>query len=95
MANDFSKVHVALGDRAYDIVIGANLDILQFLRKGRSGSSALIVTNEKVGPLYSQNLTESLRKIYDKVLGVVLPDGEVHKNWQTLNIIYDALLENG
>ena len=55
MANDFSKVHVALGDRAYDIIIGANLDILQFLRRGRSGSSALIVTNEKVGPLYSQN----------------------------------------
>jgi 3-dehydroquinate synthase len=95
MANDFSKVHVALGDRAYDIIIGANLDILRFLKRGRSGSSALIVTNEKVGPLYSKNLAESLRKIYDKVLSVVLPDGEAHKNWQTLNNIYDALLENG
>ncbi len=23
---------------------------------------------------------------------IILPDGEEHKNWQTLNLIYDALL---
>jgi 3-dehydroquinate synthase len=26
---------------------------------------------------------------------VQLPDGEEHKNWQTLNLIFDALLKNG
>ena len=26
---------------------------------------------------------------------VVLPDGESHKNWQTLNLIFDALLQHG
>jgi 3-dehydroquinate synthase len=26
---------------------------------------------------------------------VVLPDGEEHKNWQTLNLIFDALLQHG
>ena len=25
---------------------------------------------------------------------VTLPDGEAHKNWQTLNLIFDGLLEN-
>jgi 3-dehydroquinate synthase len=26
---------------------------------------------------------------------VVLPDGEEHKTWQTLNLIFDALAANG
>jgi 3-dehydroquinate synthase len=26
---------------------------------------------------------------------LALPDGEAHKNWQTLNLIFDAMLENG
>ena len=26
---------------------------------------------------------------------VVLPDGEAHKDWQTLNLIFDALLAKG
>jgi 3-dehydroquinate synthase len=28
------------------------------------------------------------------VLPVILPDGEKHKNWQTLNLIFDALIEH-
>jgi 3-dehydroquinate synthase len=28
------------------------------------------------------------------VTPVILPDGEVHKNWESLNLIYDALLAN-
>jgi 3-dehydroquinate synthase len=55
----------------------------------------LIVSNETVAPLYAARLVETLGKQYAKVLTLALPDGEVHKNWQTLNLIFDALLQNG
>ena len=28
------------------------------------------------------------------VVALTLPDGEIHKDWETLNRIFDALLEN-
>ena len=38
---------------------------------------------------------ETALSTHHKVIHVVaLPDGEEHKNWQTLNLIFDALLQN-
>jgi 3-dehydroquinate synthase len=52
----------------------------------------MIVTNETVAPLY----LEQARSCFPgkDVDVVVLPDGEKYKNWQTLNQIFDGLLEN-
>ena len=55
----------------------------------------MVVSNTTVAPLYAAQLAEALRQRYDKVLFVNLPDGEVHKDWPTLQLIFDALLENG
>ena len=55
----------------------------------------MVVSNTTVAPLYAAQLAEALRQRYDKVLFVTLPDGEVHKDWPTLQLIFDALLENG
>ncbi|HEX2544611.1 MAG TPA: 3-dehydroquinate synthase, partial [Ramlibacter sp.] len=90
------QVRIALGDRSYDIQVGTGL-------VGRaptwddlpSATSALIVTNTTVGPLYTARLREGLGTRYRKVHEVVLPDGEEHKDWQTLNLIFDALLAHG
>jgi 3-dehydroquinate synthase len=88
-------VRVDLGDRSYDILIGAGLlqqaGSWQALPKA---STALVVTNTTVGPLYAQRVTEALRAQYGRVLTVELPDGEAFKDWQTLNLIFDALLAN-
>jgi 3-dehydroquinate synthase len=51
----------------------------------------MLVTNETVGPLYEQQVRQALSGY--EVDSVVLPDGEQYKNWQTLNLIFDALLE--
>jgi 3-dehydroquinate synthase len=56
--------------------------------------AALIVTNTTVGPLYVQRLAAALQGKYKAVYTVVLPDGEAYKTWQTLNLIFDALLHN-
>lgn len=85
-------VHVDLGDRSYPIFIGANL-ISQpgLLRPYIQGKRVLIVSNEVVAPLYMQALLSGLGDI--QADQVVLPDGEKFKNLETVNRIYDALLE--
>jgi len=86
---------VDLGDRSYPIYIGTGLIdradlILPHLKQKR----VAIVTNTTVGPLYLDRLTSTLEGAGVQVLPIVLPDGEVYKNWETLNSIFDALLSN-
>jgi 3-dehydroquinate synthase len=89
-------VRIDLGDRSYPIAIGASLLANPLTYAGVPGASAaLIVTNSTVEPLYAGPLRAALQGKYPSVHTVVLPDGEEHKNWQTLNLIFDALLSHG
>lgn len=86
---------VELDARSYPIHIGDRLLgrgdlILPHLK----APLAAIVSNETVAPLYLPALVDTLQASGVKVTEIVLPDGEQHKNWQTLNSIYDALLGN-
>ena len=89
------SLNVALGNRSYPIHIGAgllkqaNLIIPHLKRK-----QVAIVTNTTVAPLYLEEIAQSLRSNGVAVIPVVLADGEAHKNGATLNLIYDALLQN-
>ena len=89
-------VHIDLGDRSYPILIGSGLlaqaDTFAHCPKA---SQALIVSNDTVAPLYARQLQAALAPHYPKVELVVLPDGEAHKNWTTLQGIFDALMHNG
>ncbi len=89
------QVRIDLGDRSYPICIGAGLlgnpETYEALP---AASTALIVSNTVVGPLYAGHLRTALQQHYKRVLLVTLPDGEVHKDWPTLQLIFDALLEN-
>jgi 3-dehydroquinate synthase len=90
-----SVVSIELGDRSYPIHIGRGLLEQQGLFDTLPvATSAVIVSNETVAPLFSGRLRAALEKRYPLVREVVLPDGEVHKNWQTLQSIFDALLES-
>ena len=90
------RVQIALDDRSYDIVIGADIfaDATTY-QSLPSATCAAIVSNTAVAPLYAQRLAQTLCARYDKVIQIVLPDGEAHKNWQTLNTVFDALLAAG
>jgi len=90
------QVRIALGDRSYDILIGAGLIGRPATWEGLpQAAAALIVTNTTVAPLYAARLREALASRYRTVHEVVLPDGEDHKDWQTLNLVFDALLARG
>ena len=91
-----AQVRIDLAERSYPIVIGTGLlgraDTYQHLPKA---ATALVVSNTTVAPLYAVQLTEALQVHYARVLLVTLPDGEANKDWPTLQLIFDALLENG
>ena len=55
---------------------------------------AVIVTNATVEPLYGTSLSNALQQRFPVVHTVVLPDGEHYKTWETLQLIFDALLSN-
>ena len=89
-------VSINLQDRSYPITIGPSLfdDPLSYADLPPA-SSALIVSNTMVAPLYAQRLESALRGKYGHIHQVVLPDGEAFKTWETLNLIFDALLQHG
>jgi 3-dehydroquinate synthase len=91
-----ATVPIELGDRRYEILIGQGLiaDAATWLDLPR-GAAAAIVSNTTVAPLYAQRLQAALRPLYSTVLVIELPDGEAHKHWQTLNVVFDALLGAG
>ncbi len=96
MSTDVDRVRIELPGRSYDILIGlgiyARADSYSDLAHG---SSAVIVTNETVAPLFASRLASTLEQLFEQVEIIELPDGEVHKSWSTLNLIFDGLLQAG
>lgn len=86
-------LHIDLAERSYDICLGngtlAHAANWQGLPRARS---ALIVTNTTVQPLYGASLQQAIAPHFERVHTVVLPDGEQYKTWESLNLIFDALL---
>jgi 3-dehydroquinate synthase len=91
----FNTVSIDLGDRSYPITIGSGLlDHAATFNALPSAATAVIVSNTTVAPLYAAQLHSALSGKYKTVHTVTLPDGEEFKTWQTLNLIFDGLLEH-
>ncbi|MDR3370018.1 3-dehydroquinate synthase [Rhodoferax sp.] len=95
-ASDLQTVAIELADRSYHIAIRGSLfdNPLSYTQLPKAGA-ALIVTNTTVGPLYAERLEKALAPQYAQVHTVVLPDGEAFKTWESLNLVFDALLGHG
>ena len=93
---DPTSVDISLDERSYTIVIGSGLiDQAATWQDLPKASVAVVVSNETVFPLFGAQVMGALKSFYAQVIPVILPDGEGFKNWQTLQLIFDALLENG
>jgi 3-dehydroquinate synthase len=87
---------IGLDARSYDIVIGPGLLGADDAFDGIPRSAlAVIVTNSTVAPLYCEALKTRLSRRHPIVRTIVLPDGEAHKTWETLNLVFDGLLAAG
>ena len=90
-----AALRIDLGARSYPILIGTDiLDQASSWDNLPEAAQALIVSNTTVAPLYAARLQQVLADRFRQVLCVELPDGEQHKTWQSLNRIFDALLEH-
>jgi 3-dehydroquinate synthase len=86
---------LTLPETRYPIHIGTGLlDHIECLLPHFKNAQAAIVTNETVAPLYLPRLQHHLEHHGIRVIPIVLPDGERYKDWNTLNLIFDALLEH-
>lgn len=95
LSEEVEQVAIELDDRRYQILIGAGIAASadSFAAAPRS-KRALIVSNETVAPLYAKRLASALAGIHAEIHQLILPDGESHKNWASLNLIFDYLLEH-
>ncbi|WP_455202587.1 3-dehydroquinate synthase [Kaarinaea lacus] len=83
---------VELGERSYPIYIGNNLlENADLILQHAPTRQILVVTNETIAPLYLDKVLSTLNDAH--VETVVLPDGEQYKNLDTVNQIYNVLLE--
>ncbi len=93
---DLQTVSIDLQDRSYSIAVrGALFDNPLSYAELPCATHAMIVTNTTVGPLYAGRLQAALQTRYPQVHLLLLPDGESFKTWQTVNLIFDALLVQG
>jgi len=87
-------VHVPLGERAYDILIGPDLishaggEITARLK----GRRAAIVTDEHVAPFYLEQLMDSLQTNGIEAVSLTLPAGEKTKSLEPLAAVCDMAL---
>lgn len=94
-ASAIRTVHVPLGERAYDILIGPGL----IVRAGAEiasrlkGRKAAVITDENVAPLYLKALVASLDEAGIASAAVVLPAGEKTKSFEHLITACDKVLE--
>lgn len=92
MSDKTKILNLELGDKSYPIYIGIDLLSMKSLFVDQiQGRQVMIVTNKTVAPLYLDKLTSILDGF--NVQSVILPDGEEFKTLETLNKVFDALLE--
>ncbi|HEX2519955.1 MAG TPA: iron-containing alcohol dehydrogenase, partial [Castellaniella sp.] len=76
----------------YPIHIGAGRLALLANSVPADATSVVVVTNTTVGGLYGDAVCATLEAAGKPVLRVELPDGEQYKTWDSLNLIFDAML---
>ena len=85
---------VGLGERSYPIHIGPGiLDRADLIAPAVASRRAIVVTNDTVAPLYADRLERTLAAAGARPGRIVIPDGEAHKSWQTLDGVFGSLLE--
>ena len=88
-----ASIRVTLGERSYAIEVGTGLiDDPARYAQHLAGRQAALVTSSVIAPIFLDRVAKALRSAGAEVVEVILPDGEEHKTWPTLNLVFDALL---
>jgi len=97
-SHDVVRVDLDNG-RDYPIYIGADFDDIEagkMLRSHIKGTRALLVTNDRIAPIFLEKYEKLLKEGGDKQIDtLVIPDGEANKDLDNMNLILDRALELG
>lgn len=90
-------IPVQLGPQSYSILIDAGIlaEAGKHCREVGLTGRAAVVTNPTVAGLYAETVTASLAAAGYQPLLIQIPDGEAYKTSQTLQQVYDQLIEAG
>ncbi len=89
---NIERIEVALAERSYPILIGPALIAGHpALAELASGRQVAVVTQQRVADLHGERLDATLAGARQRIR-VTLAEGEAHKDWASLNRIFDALL---
>jgi len=92
MSAKLKILNVELGDKSYPIYIGRDLfSDKTYFEKHISGQQVMVITNSTIESLYLEKIKNLLSNFEVQV--TILPDGEQYKTIETVNTIFDALLE--
>lgn len=96
-STEYDIVKVDLTDgRDYPIYIGSDFsddEASALLRPHVQGKRVLLVTNDRIAPMYLERYQKLLEGGGIQVDTVVLPDGEEHKTFECMSMILDTALE--
>jgi len=89
-----SDVRVELGDRSYDIVIGAGTldEAPALLTRHQVGRRIFLASDPCVYELYGSDLEERLCRDGREVVHLLIPEGEKHKTLETVENLYTYLV---
>jgi 3-dehydroquinate synthase len=91
------KVRVDLGDRSYDVIVGAgNLSLAADIAHALHPKAyAAVITDENVKDIYGQRMIEAFSRVGMKAGLIAIPPGEEAKNSATLANLWNSLVEIG
>lgn len=89
------NLRVDLGDRSYDILVGADLlaSAGTAIRAAAGGGRCWVVTDDTVAPLYLDTVMTSLQAAGLEAQSIILPAGEATKAFATLESILNTVLD--
>ncbi len=89
------RINVKAG-KGYDVIIGENIlpQCGALIRNVTKALKTVIVTDDNVGPLYADVVSDSLEKEGFEVLKYVIPHGEQSKSLTVLSNLYEFLAES-
>jgi len=90
-------VHVDLGNRSYDILVGRHLleKAGPFITHKLNAKRVAVVTDENVAPLYLDALLTELKSYDLETLSIVVGAGEQSKSFSVLQNVVSRILEAG
>ena len=91
-----NTIHIPTG-KPYDVLIGRSLLSETGFRVREvcpKAEKAFVLSDDRVAPLYADQVTESIRQAGFQTASMFFPHGEQHKTVETWHAVLDALCEN-